>query len=99
MHGICMRLCDARPPLDLEVLVKALQQELGVCCCSVRICWQRRKTTNGLEELCESEELEVHPQALPVHPLNQAPFGILEEHNRQLAPHGLTLIRPVLFAR
>ena len=89
-------LQGALEALDLEVLVVGFQEDLGRRCSPLRVCWQGIPT--DLEDLCNGEELKLEDQCLFVNPLHEAPSCVLEEHDGQLAPQGLSLVFPGLLA-
>ena len=95
VHLVDGSLDGAPVPRDFQSLVGRLQEELGVCGGPRGIRWHCN-STNGLQELREAKELLLKREGLFVDAPDEAPGVFPEEHNGHLAPHGLSLIGPVL---
>ena len=61
MRVMCCRLKHTRVSQDLQVLVVALEEDLGLGCCPSRICRQMH-SSYGLQELGDAQMLLFHRQ-------------------------------------
>jgi len=82
VHLVGSNLQGACISQDLDVLVEALQEQLGPCCCPLRI-WRQSNTT-AEQELSKGQELLVHPEGLPMDSPYEAPSSIFKEDDGQL---------------
>ena len=94
VHLISSRFHRAGESQELQVLILALQQELGLRCCSLRV-QGHSNSSYGLEELSNAQELLLHAHAVSVHSPHEGPPQLLKENDCHLAPDGFPLVGPV----